>query len=66
MTFVIVLSCEPLKSRSGTGGMKQMWSDADLIREELIKQWKEPELIRAIAKRDVESEMSDGVKETGR
>ena len=31
-----------------------------------MKQWEEPESIRVIAERDVESGMSDGIKETGR
>ena len=46
--------------------MEQVWSDADLIREGSMKQWEEPELIKAIAERDAESEMSDGAKEIER
>ena len=36
------------------------------MREGSIKQWEEPESIRAIAERDAESEISDGTKEIGR
>ena len=46
--------------------MEWVQSDADLMREESMKQWEEPELIRAIAKRDAESGISDRAKETGR
>ena len=46
--------------------MEQMQSDVNLMREGSMKQWKEPESIRAIVERDMESGMSDGTKEIER
>ena len=66
ITLVIVLPCKISKSRSETSGMEQMQSDVNLMREGSMKQWKEPESIRAIVERDMESGMSDGTKEIER
>ena len=63
---MIVLSCKLSKSQSRTGRMKQIQRDADLIREGSIKQWEELESIRAIVKRDAESEILDETKEIER
>ena len=60
------MPCKPPKSQSGTGKIEQIWTDADLTGVGSIKQWEEPELIRAIAERDAESETLNKIKETGR
>ena len=65
-TLVIVLPCKLSKSQSGTSGMEWVQSEADLMREGLMNQWEELESIRVIAEEDVESEILDGIKETGR
>ena len=46
--------------------MEWVQSNVDLMREESMKKWEEPESIIAIAERDAESGMSDGTKEIER
>ena len=65
-TLVIVLPCGLLKSWSRTSRIEWVQRDTDLMREGSIKQWKELDLIRAIAERDAESWISDGTKEIGK